>query len=164
MDKRINSGSGCYDYNTVVAAAPTTKKHYTRLNIKPKQQEQPLINTAITARGNSSPKLAATFQGMSVNVLQNPSSGVHSWPISRQDEKSLQATTTIAAAAARSKQVPMMILHRQQQQQQHNTNNNNHNNAVKLLKPPAVMEQQQQQQAGIRTTKPRNKSEGRQPF
>ncbi|XP_034490429.1 cell division cycle 7-related protein kinase [Drosophila innubila] len=170
MDKRNNSGSGCYDYSsTVVAAAPTTTttKHYAHAqrqnNNKPKQQQQ-LINTtttaAATARGNSSPKLAATFQGMSVSVVQSASSGVHSWPIARQDEKSMSiqttTTTTTAAAAvfssARSKQVPMMMLHKQ---------HNNNNNAVNLQKPPAAIGQQQQHavmSAGIRT-KPRNKSE-----
>ncbi|KAM8720262.1 hypothetical protein ACLKA7_006326 [Drosophila subpalustris] len=158
MDKHINSASGCYDFNAVVAAAPTSK-HYSHVkrqnNSKPKQQQHPInTTTAAASRGNSSPKLAATFQGMSVNVVQSASSGVHSWPIARQDEKSMQITTNAASvSSARCKQVPMM-LHKQH-------SNNNNNNTVKLQKPPAAIEQQQQHaviNAGIRT-KPRNKSE-----
>ncbi|EDW62731.1 cell division cycle 7-related protein kinase [Drosophila virilis] len=160
MEKRIKSGNGRCDNNTVVAAAPATKINVS--NNKPQQlPTNTTTTTTIAADGNSSSKLTAAFRNIRVNV--QPSRGMHSWP--RQDEQTVQATTaaisaararveaaTAAAAANATTAATTTII----------INNKQNNNVMKLQKHPssvlAIAEQYATIAASYRT-KPRNKSD-----
>lgn len=213
MDKRISSGSGCYDYHPVIAAASTTtttRNHYTphlaHIPLAPTQHaaqsqftpqthhshshcryggnrtrlQQTINNTAAASSPialggpKSNPKL---FHGMNPNSL--PVIGIHSWHSARHDEqlaanvaaiaaaRSRQQMTAAAIAAATTTTTPGGNLH---------NNNNNYinsgsNGKLQQQQKPALPTMPTIEGTGTTTTtpsafrtKPRNKSEGRQPF
>ncbi|XP_064536443.1 cell division cycle 7-related protein kinase [Drosophila montana] len=170
MEKRIYSGNGRCDNNTVAAAAPAAQikanaqsVNHNNSNNKPQQLPTNTITTGVAAAaadGNSSSKLAAAFRNIRVNV--QPSRGMHSWP--RQDEQTVQATTAAisaararveaaaaAAAAANATTTTTIII-----------NNKQSNNVMKLQKHPSSVLAIAEQYATIAATyrtKPRNKSD-----
>ncbi|EDW06580.2 LOW QUALITY PROTEIN: uncharacterized protein Dmoj_GI21810 [Drosophila mojavensis] len=192
MEKRVNSGNGrCGNATMPAGPAKKTNAHANKLSTtkatsKPRNLQQKKASNATTAvttttttattttttgaavaaaaavDGNSSPKLAATFQGMSVNVPPTASRGMHSWP--RQDEHTMQTTTAAITAARARAAVDLAALAATATANIANNkqnNNNNYNGIVKIQKHPPVLgigEQYATIAANYRT-KPRNKSD-----
>lgn len=177
MEKRVNSGNG----NATMPADPATKTNAhakrlstTKATTKARNlQQQQAVNattaatsttTAAAVDGNSSPKLAATFQGMSVNVQPTASRGMHSWP--RQDEQTMQATAAaITAARARAAADLATLAATAAANIANNKQNNNncYNGIVKIQKHTPVLgiSEQHTTIAANYRTKPRNKSDGK---